>query len=409
MSLYKRGNVYWSAIWIDGVRHMRSLETSNRRQAEMLEQRVRDELHTQRFQLPHIKPEMPFGELYARLLAEGDVKAYHRDRAKMLLPFFSETPIGQITKNDIARYRKHRHEEHRRKATNADHKPLSETTVNRDIEVIRHLLFWAVDEGFIAANPIARIRMAREPLRALHALEAKLQQVRREKPEAEALWLRIRKDLGDTPPPYFQAILMAAFALFALTLDTLFLAPTMDILNIANPTLQFLAAAGFAALCTAYFELAGLLYIGAEDSWPKRLTAIAVGSIGVMSLTVWGLLRGYQLRFAAVLAGNPLGSSLPRTRFLRQFSASSSRSPRRSSVPRRCSLDGLKYRMPGHGDGCGSGSRCSAPPKSNSPVMCKPNRSIWIKRGSCLSTVTTTACCLVVGRESAKADIEWVA
>ena len=149
-----------------------------------------------------------------------------------------------------------------------------------------------------------------EPLRALHALEAKLQQVRKEKPEAEALWLRIRKELGDTPPPYFQAILMAAFALFALALDTLFLAPTMDILNIANPMLQFLAAAGFAALCTAYFELTRLLYMEAEGSWPKRLTAIAAGAVGVISLTVWGLLRGYQLRFAAILAGNPLGQFL---------------------------------------------------------------------------------------------------
>lgn len=149
-----------------------------------------------------------------------------------------------------------------------------------------------------------------EPLRALHAIEAKLQQVRKEKPEAEALWLRIRKEHGDTPPPYFHAIVMAAFALFALMLDTLFLAPTMDILNIANPALQFLAAAGFAALCTAYFELTGLLYIGAGDSWPKRMTAIAAGGVGVISLMVWGLLRGYQLRFAAVLAGNPLGQFL---------------------------------------------------------------------------------------------------
>jgi hypothetical protein len=149
-----------------------------------------------------------------------------------------------------------------------------------------------------------------EPLRALHALEAKFQQVRKERPEAEALWLRIRKELGDTPPPYFQAALMAAFALFALALDTLFLAPTMDILNIANPLLQFLAAAGFAALCTAYFELTSLLYMEAEDSWPKRLTAIAAGAVGIISLMVWGLLRGYQLRFAAVLAGNPLGQFL---------------------------------------------------------------------------------------------------
>jgi hypothetical protein len=149
-----------------------------------------------------------------------------------------------------------------------------------------------------------------EPLRALHALEAKLQQVRNEKPETEALWARIRKELGDTPTPYFQAILMACCAFFALTLDTLFLAPTMDILNIAHPILQFLAAAGFAALCTAYFELTGLLYIEAKNSRPQRFTAIAVGAVGVLCLTAWGLLRGYQLRFAAALAGNPLGQFL---------------------------------------------------------------------------------------------------
>lgn len=149
-----------------------------------------------------------------------------------------------------------------------------------------------------------------EPLRKLHAIEAKLQQVRREKPEAEALWARIRKELGDTPPPYFHAILMAIFALFALALDTLFLAPTMDILNIADPALQLLAAAGVAALSTAYFELAALLYIEGKDSLPQRSIAIAAAGVGAVSLTIWGLLRGYELRFAAGLAGNPLGEFL---------------------------------------------------------------------------------------------------
>lgn len=149
-----------------------------------------------------------------------------------------------------------------------------------------------------------------ELLRELHAVEAKLQQVRKEKPESEALWARIRKELGDTPPPYFQAIVMACCALFALVLDALFLAPTMDILNIADPVFQYLAAAGMAALCTAYFEVTGLLYIGAKGSWPKRLIAIAIAAVGVMSLAAWGLLRGYQLRFAAGLAGNPLGQFL---------------------------------------------------------------------------------------------------
>jgi hypothetical protein len=149
-----------------------------------------------------------------------------------------------------------------------------------------------------------------EPLRALHALEAKLQQARKERPEAEAVWENIRAQFGDTPPPYFQAILMACCAVFALLLDTLFLAPTMDILNIPNPALQFIAAFGFAVLCTVYFEMTGLLYIGAKGSLPKRLTAIGVGAVGVVSLSVWGLLRGYQMRSAAGLAGNPLGQFL---------------------------------------------------------------------------------------------------
>ena len=108
MSLYKRGKVYWSAIWVDGVRHMRSLETSNRRRAETLEQALRDELHAKRFQLPQLKPDMTFGELFTRFLAEGDVKAHHLDRAKCFLPFFEQMQIGRITRNDAIRYRKYR-------------------------------------------------------------------------------------------------------------------------------------------------------------------------------------------------------------------------------------------------------------------------------------------------------------
>lgn len=162
MSLYKRGRVYWSVIWIDGVRTMRSLETSNRRQAEILEQRLRDELHVKRFQLPNLNPDMPFAELYARFIADADVKPHHIDRAKLFLPFFAEMAIGQITKNDIGRYRKQRHADYLSRQDSGYPKPLSESTVNRDIEVIRHILYWAVDEGFIPTNPIARVRLARE-------------------------------------------------------------------------------------------------------------------------------------------------------------------------------------------------------------------------------------------------------
>ena len=149
-----------------------------------------------------------------------------------------------------------------------------------------------------------------ELLRALRALEAKKEQVKRERPEAEATWTRVKKDLGDTPPPYFHAVLMAVFALAALMIDTLFLAPSMDILNVADPALQFLAAAGFAALCTAWFEFAAVLYLRAERNVQQRIVAVAAAGIAALCLIAWGLLRGYQLKFAAGLVGNPLGQFL---------------------------------------------------------------------------------------------------
>ncbi len=147
-------------------------------------------------------------------------------------------------------------------------------------------------------------------LRALRELEAKKEQVRRERPEAEATWTRVKKDLGDTPPPFFHAILMVAFALSALAIDTLFLSPSMDILNVAHPALQMFAAAGVAMLCTAWFEFTGVLYLRAEKNIAQRVIAVAAAGIGACCLIAWGLLRGYQLRFAAGLAGNPLSDFL---------------------------------------------------------------------------------------------------
>jgi hypothetical protein len=154
-----------------------------------------------------------------------------------------------------------------------------------------------------------------EPLRKLHALESKLQQARKERPEAEALWQHVRKDLGDTPPPYFHAVVMAVFAGCALVLDTLFLAPTMDILNIANPLLQYIAAGGVAALSTSVFEISGRHYINARNAAEKR-NAMIIAGLGTFALIVWGLLRGHEIRFAAGLAGNPLGNFLTDHPFL---------------------------------------------------------------------------------------------
>jgi len=152
VTLFRRGGVYWSYVFRDGVRYARSTKTGNRRLAEQLDQRHKEELLLKSSQLTELNPQMKLAELAGRFLADGDVKEWHRDRFKLLLPYFGEMAIGRIGKSQVRQYRKQRHES----------KKLTETTVNRDIECLRHLLYWAVDEGFLALNPIARIRLERE-------------------------------------------------------------------------------------------------------------------------------------------------------------------------------------------------------------------------------------------------------
>jgi hypothetical protein len=102
---------------------------------------------------------------------------------------------------------------------------------------------------------------------------------------------------------------MALIGLFALLVDALILAPSMDMIGVADPAGQYVAAAGFAMLFTAWFELSGLYYLRARGL-VQRSAAMVAGTMGILSLIVWGLLRGHQLRFAAGIAGNPLSEFL---------------------------------------------------------------------------------------------------
>ncbi len=153
MTLYKRGNVYWTYVWIDGVRHMKSTKTGNKRLALRIDEQHKEELALARTFPNRLQPDLTFGGLAARFLGDDNPKPHHIDRLKILLPYFADIPIGQINRAIVRDYRKYRHEKK---------KSLSETTINRDLEVLRHLLFWAVEEGYLAANSLSRMPMVRE-------------------------------------------------------------------------------------------------------------------------------------------------------------------------------------------------------------------------------------------------------
>jgi integrase len=152
VAIWKRGRIYWTQVWVNGKRHQKSTHTSRIREAREIDRQFKEELTLAQYHAHRLQPDMPFGELAARFLAEAQPKPHHLDRLKIVLPYFAAMPIGQIHRGVVREYRKDRHER----------KTVTETTVNRDLEVLRHLLFWAVDEGYLAANPLSRLPMPKE-------------------------------------------------------------------------------------------------------------------------------------------------------------------------------------------------------------------------------------------------------
>jgi integrase len=136
---------------LDGVRYSKSTGTANKRLAEKIDRKNEEDLLAQRFQVAEqeFRPTMNFAELATRFTGSGAAKAWHLDRLKIILPYFDGMEIGHINKGVVQRYRAHRHSQRK----------LTETTINRDLECLRRILFWGVDEGFLPANPLARLKL----------------------------------------------------------------------------------------------------------------------------------------------------------------------------------------------------------------------------------------------------------
>jgi integrase len=153
VSLYKRGGVWWAYFYRDGIRHQYSTGTPNRRKAENVETKLKEDLNDQRFQLVETDPQMTFEVLAARFTASGSARRHHLYHLKFLLPFFATVPVLRITKSLADDFRK---------ARRSGNPAIKDATINRDLSTLRHVLYWGVDEQLLAANPLARMKMARE-------------------------------------------------------------------------------------------------------------------------------------------------------------------------------------------------------------------------------------------------------
>jgi len=150
LGLYKRGDLYWCQFYIKGVRQLHPTGTSNRREAEQIFQQLKRRANARRHRVVIDNHIPTVSELATLFLAKTGNKQYHRERLEFLLPFFGERRADDVTKALAQEYRAKRLEE------------VKDATANRDLSVLRRILYWALDEQLIDFNPLARIKMVAE-------------------------------------------------------------------------------------------------------------------------------------------------------------------------------------------------------------------------------------------------------
>lgn len=158
MALYRRGSTWWVAFYTPTGRVVQSTGTSNRKDAQAIHDELKRRANAQRHGVVLTPKKLTFARLAATFLEKTGSRQYHSERLKALLPTFGSMPVSAITRALVDGYRTERRRD------------VSAATVNRDVAVLKHILYWALDEGWLAANPLARYRRLPEVKRPRRVL-----------------------------------------------------------------------------------------------------------------------------------------------------------------------------------------------------------------------------------------------
>lgn len=154
MGLYKRGQVWWMRFTYQGAEVRRSTETSDKKLAQRIYEKVRGEIATGKWFDRMPGEGKTFGEVMERYLREHSAPnktplSYRRDQSLSLhlLGSFQHRLITEITPKHIAAYKT------RRRAAGAAPK-----TVNNELILMGHAFNLAMKEWeWVNDNPVAKV------------------------------------------------------------------------------------------------------------------------------------------------------------------------------------------------------------------------------------------------------------
>ncbi len=147
-------------------------------------------------------------------------------------------------------------------------------------------------------------------LSRLKPLEAKLEYLTAATAAVEEAWRSIQTLIN----PHELRVAMPAFAAFvgaaALATEVILLAPSLDLLDVTDPALQFVGALGLVSFASVFLHFAWETIEENSYSHLSRIVWRVIGALSIVALVLWGILRGYQVAFAANIHENQLGRFL---------------------------------------------------------------------------------------------------
>jgi hypothetical protein len=190
---------------------------------------------------------------------------------------------------------------------------------SRNVRTVEHDAFYQGAHGQQAKPGLAEIdaRFNHERAEAqkavverMKALEASIEYLQKLAPEAERRWAEVQQRWTGCSPYLIAPVLYLIFGAMAMLAEAFMLAPSLDLLNIAQPVEQRIVAFVIGVVAALFFHFAWETYQPNDFPRARVLFARLAGLGAVIALVFLGILRGQQSAFAATMSDNPLGQFL---------------------------------------------------------------------------------------------------
>lgn len=146
--------------------------------------------------------------------------------------------------------------------------------------------------------------------------EAVVEQARNQIPEAERDVESIERRLSGEKAQWLMPVIVVVAAAFMALAEVILLAPAMDALNVSNPFAQYIAAAGIVLLSSIVYHLTWDALGSVRTTAGRKRGLLLLAATFTLFLILWGIMRGYQVAFAAKLAKSHLSEFLSGHPFL---------------------------------------------------------------------------------------------